>query len=605
MYHRVFVKHSKIPFDIILIVIIIIVVNKFQMFAYVKFAGFGASSCMKVVAIEDIKVKRSDVKNIDKNKLYKVKHPVTGKYSHAQVILVNESLEELSKIIQSKRPVVKPIKHLASPSDSFNSSAEETPAKKKNDKLDTNVDTNLQNRLQILRDEQIEREMMMTTSQLNNKVTSTPITSLVTDSRKKRDAITPVQSNKCVLLKKQKLTEISECSVKSHKAAAEAYKNQVDFFKKELQSVKDDLNVKQIIWTEEKTALSREILQKEEKIEKLTNELNEIRNLNKELQKSAIQHFGQIKACSHSSGAATLQELKNAETTDVLNPIKIAIGYIEADTEKIYLGHNVWISTESYALVIGTATTPSMFVAEMMLVLFPYKTLLNSTLSGKPSNRTKADIRKAYKKLDPIKVLAIKAIFRHWLLTEKRMSEIEADEEVDKAKEYMRRKLASMKESRQLQTKKKLSQSNVDELNKQLQEMNAIIENNADFQHDDFTTVSDSQSSIETELINETDNNNVLLSDIGNCALESVENVDTDDDENDYNNNGNNDSKNNYENNGKNNSDENDSQNESENDGENDGKNDGENDGENDNENCDEYMEEIVEFVEFQNNSPN
>lgn len=61
------------------------------MFAYVKFVDFGASSCIKVVAIEDIKVKRSDVKNIDQNKLYKVKHPVTGKYSNAQVILVNDN----------------------------------------------------------------------------------------------------------------------------------------------------------------------------------------------------------------------------------------------------------------------------------------------------------------------------------------------------------------------------------------------------------------------------------------------------------------------------------------------------------------------------------
>jgi len=66
-----------------------------------------------------------------------------------------------------------------------------------------------------------------------------------------------------------------------------------------LQSVQDDLNAKQIMWTKEKTALSKEILQKKTKIEKLQNELSEIRNLNKELQKSAIQHFGQIKGlCS-------------------------------------------------------------------------------------------------------------------------------------------------------------------------------------------------------------------------------------------------------------------------------------------------------------------
>jgi len=63
---------------------------KFEMFAYVKFVGFGAnSSCMKIVSIENIKMKGSDVKNINQNKLYKVKHPETGKYSNAQVILVN------------------------------------------------------------------------------------------------------------------------------------------------------------------------------------------------------------------------------------------------------------------------------------------------------------------------------------------------------------------------------------------------------------------------------------------------------------------------------------------------------------------------------------
>jgi len=104
------------------------------------------------------------VKNIDQNKLYKMKHPETRKYSNAQVILVNgnnfnkkivlylkasanivktklnfciyisfaESLKELSNMIQSKRTVVKPIKHLASLSDSFSSSAEETLAKSKN-----------------------------------------------------------------------------------------------------------------------------------------------------------------------------------------------------------------------------------------------------------------------------------------------------------------------------------------------------------------------------------------------------------------------------------------------------------------------------------------
>ena len=79
-----------------------------------------------------------------------------------------------------------------------------------------------------------------------------------------------------------------------------AYKNQIKYFKNELQSIKDDLNAKEIMWAEEKTALSKEILQKEKKIEELTNELCEIRNLNKELQKSAIQHFGQIK-CSYST----------------------------------------------------------------------------------------------------------------------------------------------------------------------------------------------------------------------------------------------------------------------------------------------------------------
>jgi len=68
----------------------------------------------------------------------------------------------------------------------------------------------------------------------------------------------------------------------------------------------------------------------------------------------------------------------------------------------------VWISLESYSLVVGTATSPYMFVAEMMIVVFSYQILLNSTLMGKPSNRTKITSQKPQKKLDPIKVMAIK-----------------------------------------------------------------------------------------------------------------------------------------------------------------------------------------------------
>lgn len=80
--------------------------------------------------------------------------------------------------------------------------------------------------------------------------------------------------------------------------------------------------------------------------------------------------------------------------------------------------------------------------------------------------------------------------------------------------------------------------------------------------------------------MNEKDNNVSLLSDIGNCALESIENVGKDDDENDCNNNGNNN-------------------------GNNDCKNGGiKNDCENNSENDDEYMDEKY-LIELLNNSPN
>lgn len=56
---------------------------------------------------------------------------------------------------------------------------------------------------------------------------------------------------------------------------------------------------------------------------------------------------------------------------------------------QIHVGRNVWIKKSKYDLVLVTAKTPQMFINSLAEASFGFQTLINSSVTGKVSNRTK------------------------------------------------------------------------------------------------------------------------------------------------------------------------------------------------------------------------
>jgi len=74
---------------------------------------------------------------------------------------------------------------------------------------------------------------------------------------------------------------------------------------------------------------------------------------------------------------------------------------------QIYLDQDIWIGIESYALVVNSST-PSIFVGDMLIILFSRETLQESTLTDRQNNRQKKKIQIELKKFDPKRIIALR-----------------------------------------------------------------------------------------------------------------------------------------------------------------------------------------------------
>lgn len=76
---------------------------------------------------------------------------------------------------------------------------------------------------------------------------------------------------------------------------------------------------------------------------------------------------------------------------------------------QIHLGRGIWIPKIKFNEA-SNSNSPSIFVKTICDMVFTPDELKHSTVSGKPTNRSKSDSRKP-NKLDPTKILSIKGIF--------------------------------------------------------------------------------------------------------------------------------------------------------------------------------------------------
>lgn len=71
------------------------------------------------------------------------------------------------------------------------------------------------------------------------------------------------------------------------------------------------------------------------------------------------------------------------------------------------MGRNIWIKKSKYDLVLVTAKSPQMFINSLAEASFGFQTLINSSVHGKVSNRTKKLNPNARPRLNPQIVCAI------------------------------------------------------------------------------------------------------------------------------------------------------------------------------------------------------
>ncbi|XP_071581841.1 uncharacterized protein [Temnothorax nylanderi] len=189
------------------------------------------------------------------------------------------------------------------------------------------------------------------------------------------------------------------------KRTVNAYKVQCDFFKDSLQKEKAE-------WIAKQTDM-------EVTIAALEKEVQSLRRLNVELQESAILKGKEIQSFNEDNNLNVVTG--NNLTVSNKHP---AVGYITPDNKSIHLGYGEYLPKTSYVAAACDCRRPAIFVRQIAICLFSLETLLNSTVTGKGSNRNK-NSKQPKNALDCNKILAVKA---HTCTAEKETDAI--DEEV-------------------------------------------------------------------------------------------------------------------------------------------------------------------------------
>ncbi|KAH0546773.1 uncharacterized protein LOC123268730 [Cotesia glomerata] len=128
----------------------------------------------------------------------------------------------------------------------------------------------------------------------------------------------------------------------------------------------------------------------------------------------------------------------------------------------IHCGQNVWITVQNYNNAKAAAGTDAIFVKNIAVDIFTREVLKSSSVTGKMSNRTKAP---AKPKLDPLKMLAVRDIYRYYLKEHRQLSEDEINARIDDYTDYIRVKISDLERPKK-STRSEGSDKKEDEKNK-------------------------------------------------------------------------------------------------------------------------------------------
>ncbi|XP_044586088.1 uncharacterized protein LOC123266122 [Cotesia glomerata] len=187
--------------------------------------------------------------------------------------------------------------------------------------------------------------------------------------------------------------------------------------------------------------------------------MNEVRQEINDIKKSQ-EAFQQVVTAALQTILSNWQQIQSTRATvptavqaiDFEN-IKVPppVGFVRTDTEMIHCGQNVWITVQDYNNAKAAAGTDAIFVKNIAVNIFTRDVLKTSSITGKRSNRTKGP---AKPKLDPIKMLAVRGIYRHYLKKHRQLSEKHINEKIDDYVEYIRGKISDLERPKKIPFKK-------------------------------------------------------------------------------------------------------------------------------------------------------
>ncbi|XP_036144373.1 uncharacterized protein LOC118648447 isoform X2 [Monomorium pharaonis] len=356
------------------------------MYAYVRIPPTkNVHEFRKVVPVKDIK--RFNSQNpLNPRQLYKIKH--NGDIVVGHVLRTANTKSELEAMVAGKRMNVPPSQHLLSPSDSFSTDIENSPksAKRKGE----NLEHIKQHRLKQLK----ERQALCAIN---------------------AQSVEEYQEHSTC---RNSSSPTSNIEIEDLKHTINAYKAQCDFLKDSLQ------RKEKIIAEKEEWIVKQKDM--EVTIAALQKEVQTLRRLNIELQEAAILKGKEIQNFNEGNNLNVV----TGNNLTVLNKHP-AVGYITPDNKSIHLGYGEYLPKTAYVAAACDCRRPAIFVRQIAICLFSLETLLNSTVTGKGSNRNR-NSKKPENALDCNKILAIKA---HTCTTEKEthaMDEVlNSEEELD------------------------------------------------------------------------------------------------------------------------------------------------------------------------------
>ncbi|XP_043472512.1 autophagy-related protein 23-like [Leptopilina heterotoma] len=410
------------------------------MFAGVKYSR----SCLghediDVINISEIKSKFNPA-NFDSNKLFYIKCSVKGKCSAFVMFITNTKKEALEKM-KTDRPKYPPISKSIPPSSEseteksnkkethgksfkrvFNRPSEEispmlqlkieklqgkylnkvreetTPTTKKhtNSINDNNDDTNISNSDYTDDNDDVDDDD-------NNGGTSEDDT-----FENDNNGIDGILEENSITQDKLRITDIKRVNVDNIITA--------DGKKRKLSNYQDyenyDLSPTEVGRLKEEVALLRnQITMKNKQIAEMRKDLDE--------KNTDIQDLRRRNAGLQDKLLSRLNELdKNIEDIEVNCANAVGkrtfdkVGSIKKN--KVHLGNDIWLEQSKYDVVAITSRTPKIFINKLAEACFGFQILINSSVTGKVSNRTRKINSIARPRLDPQKICAIQESFENW-----------------------------------------------------------------------------------------------------------------------------------------------------------------------------------------------